>query len=78
MGRGFLQDGRGDWSMMRFGVLMVVVVGAIVSLAGVVAMFYNLDHAGTAITTGMGALVGGPIAKAWQAKYEQHTVPGNS
>lgn len=60
----------GKMSMMRVGFFGSMVVGSIVSLAGTVAMFYDMQHAGTAITTGLALLGSGGWAKAVQARYE--------
>lgn len=59
-------------SMMRVGFFLSIIVGSIVSLAGTIAMFYDLTHAGTAITTGLGLVGSGGWAKAVQAKWEQN------
>lgn len=57
-------------SMMRLGFLVSMIIGSIVGLCGAVAMFFDLSHAGTAITVGLGLIGSGGFAKAVQSKYE--------
>ncbi len=66
----FLQGTSGKLSMMRLGFAISMMLGSIVGLAGVVAMFFNLDHAATAITTGLALVGSGGWAKAVQSKHE--------
>ena len=47
-----------------------MMVGAIVALAGCVAMFMSLPDAGMAITIGTGLIGSSAFAKAVQSKYE--------
>lgn len=66
----FWKDCRGKNSMMRMGFAVSMFVGSVVGLAGAVAMFFDLSHAGTAITVGLGLIGSGGFAKAVQSKYE--------
>lgn len=66
----FLKDKNSKWSMMRLGFLVSLVIGSIVSLAGTVAMFYDVSAAGTAITAGLAIIGTGGFSKAIQAKHE--------
>ena len=66
----FLQGNNGKLSMMRLGFAVSMTLGSIVGLAGVVGMFFNLDHSATAITTGLALVGSGGWAKAVQAGYE--------
>ena len=59
--------------MMRLGFLVSMTVGSIVGLSGAIAMFFDLSHAGTAITVGLGLIGSGGFAKAVQSKYESTT-----
>lgn len=60
----------GKTSAMRVGLITCLTVGAIVALAGVVAMFYKLPDAATAITTGTALMGAGGFSKAIQSRYE--------
>lgn len=67
-----LCDHKGNRSSMRAGFLACLCVGAIVSLSGVVAMFYSIPDAGVAITTGTALMGGSGFSKAIQKRYETH------
>ena len=64
------KDCKNKPSMMRAGFFVVLVIGSIVSLSGVAAMFMGLPDAGTAITTGLAVIGTNSFAKAVQSKYE--------
>jgi len=65
-----LKDKSGKTSMMRVAVMLSMIIGSIVSIAGTVAMFYNIPAAGTAITAGLTLIGSGGWAKSFQRKYE--------
>jgi hypothetical protein len=66
----FLKDCNGKLSMMRLGFMVSMIIGTVVALAGVVAMFMTLPDAGIAITIGTGLIGSSAFAKAVQSKYE--------
>ncbi len=66
-----LSDHREKPSMMRFGYFTSVVLGVVLTLAGIVAAFMKLPDAAIMVTTGPGMITGSAFAKAVQAKWEQ-------
>lgn len=69
---GFFHDSLGDFSMMRLGFAVSMVIGTIISLCGCVAMFINAEAASVAISSGSAMIVGSGFAKAVQSKYESY------
>jgi hypothetical protein len=63
----------GKLSMMRLGFLISMFIGSVVSLCGALAMFFGLNYADTAMTTGAMLIGSGGFAKAVQSKYESTT-----
>lgn len=64
------QDGTGAESSMRWGFVTVVPLGAVVVLAGVVAMFQTNPAAIPAMGIGAGLIGLAFGGKAWQAQAE--------
>jgi hypothetical protein len=62
---------QGKTSMMRLGFFVSLVVGSIMAIGGVVAMFMSVPDAAVAMMTGTATMAGGGFAKAVQAKWEQ-------
>jgi len=66
-----LNDQNKKTSMMRVGFLVSLVIGSIVTLAGVGGMFLSLDDAAVALTTGPTLMGASGFAKAIQSKWEK-------
>ena len=61
-------DALGDVSFMRIVAMWGACVGTTLCIAGIFAMFFNIDSATTAMMTGAGLFSIGELAKAFQAQ----------
>lgn len=70
MKKKWYQDNKLNTSSLRVIGLIVSIIGGIMALSGVVAMFMSLESAATAMTTSSIMLTALPVAKAWQKQME--------
>lgn len=65
------KDSKGNVSMMRVAVFFGLVIGAIMCLGGLGAVYLSLEGASALIQTGGLLMVGNGFAKALQKKFEE-------
>lgn len=67
----FLEDNLGNKSLIRLVTFLGAIVGSLMCIAGIIAMFLNNPIATIALTTGGGLITGSGLAKALQKRVEQ-------
>jgi len=67
---GYFQDDKGNKSMIRLLAFMGFVLGGAIAVAGVTAMFIEIDGATTDMLIGGGLAGGGELFKILQKKQE--------
>lgn len=65
------KDHTGKISMMRVGFFVTLIVGSILCVGGLAAIYYGLAEAGTAIASGSAMMTGSGFAKSIQSKWEK-------
>ena len=67
---GYFESDKGNKSMMRLLAFWGFILGGVIALSGVYAMFIEIAAAGTAMLVGGGLAGSGEALKALQKKYE--------